>query len=132
MSDEVWQRGLQIRREVLGDAYVDRATVVDDFNRDFQQLVSEYCWGFLWGREEHMPRKQRSMNNLCILATLGKWEELELHLHGALRNGVTWEEIRECLMQVAVYAGVPAGVSSMKIARKVLNEAGVVPTGGEG
>jgi 4-carboxymuconolactone decarboxylase len=129
VSDETYELGMRIRRDVLGDEYVDRVSQVDDFSRDMQRLTGEYCWGWLWGREQHMSRKQRSINNLCILSALGRWEELELHLRGALRNGVTYVEIRETLLQVAVYAGVPAGVSAFRIARKVLADEGVAIPG---
>src|SRR5579863_6580165 len=122
MSEERYDQGMAIRRAVLGDAYVDRATSnVDDFNRDFQRLVTEYCWGATWGREG-LSRKQRSLNNLCLLAALNRPVELEHHLRGALRNGCTPDEIRETLMQVAIYAGIPAGVDAFRIARKVVGE----------
>lgn len=125
MSEELHERGLAIRRQVLGDEYVERATAgADDFTRDFQRLVSEYCWGFCWGGEG-LSRRQRSLNNLCILASLNRLEEFELHLRGALRNGCTLEEIRETLIQVAVYAGVPAGVAAFRAARRVLEDEGV-------
>ena len=125
MSDELYDLGLSIRREVLGDEYVARASgSADDFNRDFQRLVSEYCWGFCWSGEG-LSRRQRSLNNLCILASLNRLEEFELHLRGALRNGCTLEEVRETLIQVAVYAGVPAGVAAFRAARRVLEDEGV-------
>ncbi len=127
MSDDLYARGLQIRREVLGDAYVDRALQnVDDFSRDFQRLVTEYCWGASWGREG-LSRKQRSLNNLCLLAALNRPNEFELHFRGALRNGCTLDELRETLIQIAIYAGVPAGVEAFRIARKVLAEEGIKP-----
>ncbi len=122
MADDLYTTGMRIRREVLGDAYVDRATQnVDDFNRDFQKLVTEYCWGFSWGREG-LSRKQRSLNNLCLLAALNRPQEFELHFRGALRNGCSLDELRETLIQIAVYAGIPAGVEAFRIARKVLAE----------
>jgi 4-carboxymuconolactone decarboxylase len=93
----------------------------DDFNRPLQELVTEYCWGAVWTREG-LPRKTRSMLNLAMLATLNRPHELELHIRGAMRNGVTKDEIREVLLQVAIYAGVPAGVDSFRIARKVFAE----------
>jgi 4-carboxymuconolactone decarboxylase len=125
MSDDLYSKGMQIRREVLGDTYVDNAVQnMDDFNRDFQTLVTEYCWGGLWGREG-LSRKQRSLNNLCLLSALNRSHELEVHIRGALRNGCTPEEIRETLLQVAVYAGIPAGVDAFRVARKVLDEEGI-------
>lgn len=129
MSDELFERGLQIRREVLGDEYVDRAMAgVDDFNRDFQRLVSEVCWGGTWGRPG-LSRKQRSLNNLCMLAALNRAHEFETHVRGALRNGCTVEEIRETLYQVAVYCGIPAGVEAFRIARRVIGEWQTAETG---
>lgn len=125
MADDLRSIGEKIRREVLGDAHVDNSIQnSDDFNRDFLNLVTEYCWGAVWGREG-LDRKQRSLNNLCMLAALNRPHELEMHLRGALRNGCTIDEIRETLMQVAIYAGVPAGVDAFRVARKVLSEEGV-------
>lgn len=122
MPSERIERGLEIRKEVLGDEYVDRAMAdVDDFNRDFQTLLNEYCWGGVWAREG-LSRKQRSLNNLCMLAALGRSEEFALHFRGALRNGCTREELRETLLQIAVYCGMPAAVESFRIARRVLAE----------
>lgn len=126
MAEDLYTKGMQIRREVLGDEYVNRATVTDDFNADFQRLVAEYCWGAIWGREG-LSRKQRSLNNLCLIAALNRPHEFELHMRGALRNGCTLEEIRETLLQVAVYAAIPAGVEAFRIARKVLDEEGIEP-----
>jgi 4-carboxymuconolactone decarboxylase len=122
VSDELYDKGMAIRRQVLGDAYVDKAMAgVDDFNRDFQRLVTEYCWGFVWGREA-LSLKQRSLNNLSMIAVLNRPHELEAHLRGALRNGCSIDEIRETLLQVAIYAGIPAGVDAFRIARKVFTE----------
>lgn len=127
MADDLYDRGMAIRRKVLGDAYVDRATAnIDDFNRDFQRMVTEYCWGSVWGREG-LSHKQRSLNNLCLLAALNRPHELEVHIRGAIRNGCTVEEIRETLLQVAVYAGIPAGVDSFRIAKRVLSGEGINP-----
>ena len=124
--DELYKKGMAMRRQVLGDAYVDKATSnVDDFNRDFQRIVTEYCWGEVWTRQV-LTNKQRSLNNLCIIATLNRAAEFEIHVRGALRNGCTPEEIRDTLIQVAVYAGIPAGVEAFRIARKVLMEEGAL------
>jgi len=126
MDQERYQRGMAVRRQVLGDAYVDKATSeADDFNRDFQRLVTEYCWGEVWTRSV-LTNKQRSLNNLCMIAALNRAHEFELHVRGALRNGCTPEEIRDCLFQVAIYAGIPAGVEAFRIARKVLREEGAI------
>ena len=123
MSEELYERGMGIRREVLGGEYVDRATAgADEFTRDFQRYVTEYCWGGCWGRDA-LPRPTRSLLVLAILATSGRWEEFELHFRGALRNGCTHEELKDALFHVTVYAGVPAGVSAFRIARRVLEEA---------
>ena len=126
MPDDLYSKGMAVRRQVLGDAYVDKATSsVDDFNRDFQRIVTEYCWGEVWTRQV-LTNKQRSLNNLCIIATLNRAAEFEIHVRGALRNGCTPEEIRDTLIQVTVYAGVPAGVEAFRIARKVLTEEGAL------
>lgn len=125
MSDELYDKGMAIRRKVLGDEYVDRASAnIDDFNRDFQRMVTEFCWGGVWGREG-LSHKQRSLNNLGMLAALNRPHELETHVRGALRNGCTLVEIRETLLQVAVYAGVPAAVDAFRIAKRVIEEEGV-------
>ena len=122
MPSERFERGVEVRREVLGDEYVDRAMAnVDDFNRDFQTLLNEYCWGGVWAREG-LSRKQRSLNNLCMLAALGRSEEFALHFRGAIRNGCTQDELRETLLQIAVYCGMPAAVESFRIARRILAE----------
>ena len=122
MPNEMYEKGLQVRREVLGSEYVDRAIgSADDFNRDFQEILTEYCWGAVWGRPG-LSRKQRSLNNICMLSALGRSHELELHLKGALTNGVSVDEIKETLIQVAVYCGAPAAVEGFRIARRVLDE----------
>ena len=123
MASEKFERGLKIRTEVLGKDYVEKATKnVDDFNREFQQMVTEYCWGGIWGREGIISHKQRSMLNLAMLAALNRPHEFELHMRGALNNKVSLDEIREVLMQVAIYCGVPAGVDSFRIAREAFAE----------
>jgi 4-carboxymuconolactone decarboxylase len=122
LDRERYDRGRKIRAEVLGDAYVRRATEgADDFTGPFQELVTEYCWGAVWGSEE-LSRKTRSMLNVAMLAVLGRPHELRTHLGGALTNGVTRAEIREVFMQVAVYAGVPAGVDGFRVARELFAE----------
>jgi 4-carboxymuconolactone decarboxylase len=127
MADhDLYEKGMAVRRQVLGDAYVDKAAAnIDDFNRDFQRIVTEYCWGEVWARQV-LSNKQRSLNNLCIIAALNRAAEFEIHVRGALRNGCTPAEIRDTLIQVAVYAGIPAGVEAFRIARKVLIEEGVL------
>ena len=122
MDQEVHDKGLEIRTAVLGKDYVDNATkTADDFNRDFQQFVTEYCWGACWGRDA-LDNQQRSLINLAILASLGRWEEFELHFNGALNNECDIEQIKDTLFHVGVYAGIPASVSAFKIARRILAE----------
>ena len=122
MASELYDKGMKVRREVLGDEYVDRALAnVDDFTREFQQMVTEHAWGDIWTRPG-LAKKQRSLINLAMLAALNRPEEFELHFRGALKNGCTREEIKEVLLQIAVYCGMPAGVSAFRIARKVLAE----------
>lgn len=122
MDRNAYERGLAIRREVLGAEYVDHAIAnADDFSRPIQELATTYCWGECWGREG-LDRKTRSMLNLAMISALNRPHELRLHVKGAIRNGVTKEEIREVLLQVAVYCGIPAGVDSFRIAREALAE----------
>jgi 4-carboxymuconolactone decarboxylase len=122
MDKPTYDKGLEIRKAVMGEAFVANALKnSDEFNKPFQELVTEYCWGAVWGREE-LPRKTRSMLNLAMLSILNRPNELRVHIKGALTNGVTRSEIREVLMQVAIYAGVPAGVDSFRVAREVFAE----------
>ena len=108
MDKKMHDKGLEVRKAVLGEAYVNNALKnVDDFNRPFQEMLNEYCWGTVWGREE-LPRKTRSMLNIAMIAILNRQHEFRAHLKGALTNGVTRDEIREILMQVAIYGGMPA------------------------
>ncbi len=125
-ESELFQRGLAKRRAVVGDEYVDRALeAVTDLDRDWQRILTEYCWGEVWGGSA-LSDRQRSLHNLCLLAALNRQTEFEIHLRGALRNGCTRDEIRETLVQIAVYAGVPAGVEAFRIARRVFAEADAV------
>jgi 4-carboxymuconolactone decarboxylase len=118
------ERGLAIRRQVLGDKYVDVAmNNATDFNRPLQELLNEYCWGAGWGREG-LTLKERSMINLAMLTALGRTHEVETHVRGALNNGLTQQQIAEVLMQTAVYCGVPAAVDSFRAASKVIAEYG--------
>ncbi len=117
--------GFKTRREVLGAAYVDKSTAaVDDFNREFTELLNTYCWNDIWNRPG-LDRKTRSMLNLAMLSALGKEHELKLHVNGALNNGLTKDQIKEVLLQVAIYCGVPAAVVSFRCAREVFKERGV-------
>jgi 4-carboxymuconolactone decarboxylase len=124
VSKEIYEKGLAIRREVLGADYVDNAIrTADDFNRPLQELVTEYCWGAVWGRPG-LPRKTRSMLNLAMLTALNRPHELKLHVKGALKNGLSREEIMEVLLQAAIYCGVPAAVDAFRTAREAFKEAG--------
>ena len=121
-GSEMFATGVQIRREVLGSDYVDRSLAsANDFSAPIQQLVTEYCWGAVWGRPG-LERKTRSMLNIAMLSALGRSHELKLHLRGALQNGVTRDEIREIVMQVAIYCGVPACIESSRVAQEVFRE----------
>lgn len=125
MNPDLFEQGLETRRAVLGADYVDAAIAnADDFNRPLQELVTEYCWGEVWNRPG-LDRRTRSMLNLAMLTALNRPHELKLHVKGALNNGVTKEEIREVLMQTAMYCGVPAAVDSFRNAREVFKELGV-------
>ena len=118
MSQERFNKGLQTRREVLGADYVDASLAnADDFSREFQELVTEYCWGAGWGGEA-LSRRDRSLLNLVMLGALNRGEEFKLHLRGAVTNGCTRDEIKEALIQLAIYAGVPAGVEAFRNARE--------------
>ena len=127
MDKDTYDRGLTMRRKVLGAEYVDRAiNSADDFNRDFQRIVTQYCWGEIWGRSV-LTDKQRSLNNLCLLAALNRSEEFKTHFRGAIQNGATLEELRDTLLQIAVYAGIPAGVEAFRLGRQVLDAEGIKP-----
>ena len=122
MSQEIYDRGMKARRAVLGDEYVDNAIRnADELTKPFQDLATEYCWGQIWGRDG-LPFKIRSLVNIGMLIALNRGAELEVHLRGAITNGCTMEEIREVLLQAAVYCGVPAGSEAFRIARKVFAE----------
>jgi len=124
-NKDTFETGLKVRSEVLGADYVDAAIKgADDFNRPFQEFITEYCWGAVWGRPG-LPRKTRSMLNLAMLSALNRQTELKLHVRGALRNGVTKDEIAEVLLQAAIYCGVPAAVEAFRTAREAFKEAGV-------
>ena len=127
MDTERYDVGLEARRRVLGEEYVTRAmSTTDSFNHELQQLVTEYCWGGVWGRSA-LTDRQRSLNNLCLLAALNRPEEFMTHFRGALRNGCTLDELRDTLLQITVYAGVPAGVEAFRLARRVLEAEGLTP-----
>jgi 4-carboxymuconolactone decarboxylase len=121
---ELREKGLKIRREVLGPKYVDAA--MDnrtEFNAPLQDLLNEFCWGGAWGRGV-LSRQERSMINLAMLTALGRTHEVETHVRGALNNGLTKEQISEILLHTAIYCGVPAAVDSFRAANKVIAEDG--------
>ncbi|MEO5925417.1 MAG: 4-carboxymuconolactone decarboxylase [Bryobacteraceae bacterium] len=122
MSKEMFEAGLEVRKSVLGKEFVENAIAsADDFNRPLQELVTEYCWGACWTREG-LSKKERSMLNLAMLTALNRPHELKLHVKGALRNGVTKEQIREVLIQTAIYCGVPAAVDAFRTAKEAIKE----------
>jgi len=121
-NKKLYDDGMKMRKAVLGAAYVDNSMAgADDFMMSFQDITTEYAWGYVWTRPG-LPKKTRSMLNLVMLACLGRMHEWELHLKGALTNGVTKDEIQAILHQIAVYAGVPLGVECFRAARKVFAE----------
>ena len=127
MSSELYEEGLRNRRRVLGDDYVDRALAgADAFNEEFQQILTEYCWGKVWGRST-LTDRERSLINLAMISALNRGTEFKAHVRGALRNGCTAAEIRDTLLQVAIYCGVPAGVEAFRLAREVLDAEWVEP-----
>jgi 4-carboxymuconolactone decarboxylase len=123
-SEEMHKRGDAVRREVLGDAHVDRSSKdVSEFSRPMQELVTSYCWGEAWG-DERLPRRTRSLLNIAMMVALDRQHELALHLKGALNNGCTVAEIQATLLQSLIYCGVPAGMEGFRTADAVLKEAG--------
>ncbi len=124
MNRELFEQGLAIRREVLGADYVDRSIAqADDFTRPLQELITQYCWGEVWNRPG-LDRRTRSLLNLAMITALNRPHELRLHVRGALRNGVTKDEIREVFLQAAVYCGAPAALDSFRVAKEVFAEGG--------
>lgn len=122
MNKAMFEAGLKNRREVLGADYVDKSIAsADDFNLPLQELVTEYAWGAVWGREG-LERKQRSILNLGMLVALNRPHELKLHIRGAITNGVTKDEMREIFLQTAIYCGVPAAIDAFRTAREVFKE----------
>jgi 4-carboxymuconolactone decarboxylase len=122
VSDETYERGMEIRREVLGDEHVDRAVErTTDLTRDFQDFITRYAWGEIWARPG-LDRRTRSFVTLTALVALGRFDELELHVHAALRNGLSLDEIKEVLLQTAVYCGVPAANSAFAVFQRVVEE----------
>lgn len=122
MSNEKFDRGMKLRKQVLGADYVEKSmAAADDFSRPMQELSTEYCWGHVWTRPG-LALRDRSLINLGMISALNRPHELKLHVKAALNNGLSREEIREVLLQVAVYCGVPAGIDSTRIAREAFAE----------
>jgi len=125
MNQELFDKGLKTRREVLGAEYVDASIRnADDFNRPMQELVTQYCWGDIWNRPG-LDRRTRSFLNLAMITALNRPHELKLHVRGAINNGLTKDEIREVFLQAAIYCGVPAAIDSFRSAKEVFKEMGI-------
>ena len=124
MNTELFEKGLAIRKSVLGKEFVEKSlAAADDFNRPMQELSTEYCWGWCWGREG-LDKRTRSIINLAMISALNRPHELKMHVKGAIANGLTKDEIREVLLQVAIYCGIPAGMDSFRLAKEALAEIG--------
>ena len=125
-DEDLFLKGLEQRKSTLGAEYVEgNLAAADDFTRPFQEAMTAWCWGFGWG-DDTIDEKTRSMMNLTMIAALGKMDEWEIHCKGALKNGVSKEEMKSILHVIAIYCGVPQGVECFRIARKVLEEAGEI------
>jgi len=122
MADDAFERGRALRKQVLGTEYVERSLAqADEFSRPMQELSTRWCWGETWSRPG-LSRRDRSLLNLGMISALNRPHELRLHVKAALRNGLSEDEIREAMLQVAVYCGVPAGMDSTRIAREAIAE----------
>jgi 4-carboxymuconolactone decarboxylase len=122
MASELFEKGLKVRREVLGAEHVDASlSQADDFSRPLQELVTEYCWGNVWSRPG-LDRKTRSLINIAMLTALNRPHEVKLHLRGALNNGCSKNDIMEVLLQTAIYCGVPAAMDSLRVAKEFFQE----------
>jgi 4-carboxymuconolactone decarboxylase len=119
-----YEQGMKVRRDMLGDAHVDASLKnLNDFNEEFQNLITRYAWGEIWARPG-LPRQTRSMLTLAMMVALNRPDELRMHLRAALNNGVTREEIREVLLQTAIYCGLPAANSAFHLAQEVIDQQG--------
>jgi 4-carboxymuconolactone decarboxylase len=122
MIKELFDKGLRIRKEVLGKEYVEKAlAAADEFSMPLQEMATETCWGYIWGREG-LSRRDRSVVNLALISVLNRPHELRAHVKAALRNGVTKKEMAEILLQVGCYAGIPAAVDSFRVAKEAISE----------
>jgi len=121
-TDELFEKGLALRRQVLGADYVDRSiSSANDFMLAFQRITTEWCWGYAWSRDG-LDLKTRSMLNLAMLTALNRTAEIKLHVRGAINNGLTPEDIKEILLHATVYCGIPAGLDAFKAANEVMVE----------
>lgn len=119
----IYEKGLEVRKKVMGEEYVNKAlSEATEFDRELQEMITIFAWGIVWTRDEVMPRKVRSLVNIGILAALNRGNELRLHVKGAIRNGCTEEEIKEVLIQVGAYCGLPAAMEAFKIAKEAIRE----------
>jgi 4-carboxymuconolactone decarboxylase len=126
MNDKQFEKGLKVRKAVLGAEYVDKSLASsNDFTQVMQRLTTEWCWGEVWARDG-LDRKTRSIINLSMLTALNRPHELRIHVRGAINNGVTVDEIKEIFLQTAIYCGVPAGMDSFRVANEVFKEMGLV------
>ena len=126
MDKERFELGIDRRKATLGAEYVEKnLAAADDFNRPFQEMMTEWCWGFGWG-DDTIDAKTRSMMNLTMIAALGKMHEWEIHFKGAINNGCSVDELRSIIHAISIYCGVPQGVECFRIARKVLEEEGLI------
>lgn len=131
-TGEQFEKGLKVRREVLGDDYVNASVAAaDDLTAPLQKLVTEWCWGEIWNRPG-LERKTRSFLNLAMLTALNRPHEIKIHVRGALNNGVTEEEIVEVILQAAIYCGVPAAIDTMRVASEVIRQVRAEKAGGAG
>ena len=125
MNEELFEKGLKVRREVLGAEHVDASLKnADSFTMPMQELVTQYCWGDVWNRPG-IDRRTRSFLNLAMITALNRPHELKLHVRGAINNGLTKEEIAEVFLQAAIYCGVPAAIDSFRSAKEVFDEMGI-------
>ena len=122
MDQARFEQGLSVRKDVLGAEYVEQAlATAGEFSKDFQELLTEYCWGAIWG-DETLERKTRSIINVAMIAALNRMHEWELHFRGAIKNGVSRDELKAILNQIAIYCGVPVAVECHRIAKRVFQE----------
>jgi len=129
---ERYQQGLEVRRAVLGDAHVDRSLAnLNDFNEEFQDFITRYAWGSVWTRPG-LPRHTRSLLTLAMMIALNRGEEFKMHVKAAANNGVTVDEIKEVILQAAIYCGVPAANTAFHIAQEALRESGALPPAAQG